>query len=148
MHPRKKQIVKAQGGIPAYPARFRYEPFTVFATFLADGLRVFRKGPLHSHPIDFEGHAEDWGKAIDKMIWSFDQIAHEYPDHPYTAFFEKRWKEAEANGVSLMQVYKDRVQFNKMLEEKKPTDEETVAYTSRVQEGLNLFAKYFQDLWD
>ena len=39
MHPRKKQIVKAQGGIPAYPARFRYEPFTVFATFLADGLR-------------------------------------------------------------------------------------------------------------
>lgn len=35
-----------------------------------------------------------------------------------------------------------------MLEEKKPTDEETVAYTSRVQEGLDLFAKYFQDLWD
>lgn len=104
MHPRKKQIVKAQGGIPAYPARFRYEPFTVFATFLADGLRVFRKGSLHSHPIDFEGHAEDWGKAIDKMIWSFDQIAHEYPDHPYTAFFEKRWKEAEANGVSLKTV--------------------------------------------
>lgn len=148
MHPRKKQIVKAQGGIPAYPTRFRYEPFTVFATFLADGLRVFRKGPLHSHPIDFEGHEEYWGKTIDKMIWSFDQIANEYPNHPYTAFFEKRWKEAEANGISLMQVYKDRVQFNKMLEEKKPTDEETVAYVSRVQEGLNLFAKYFQDLWD
>lgn len=47
-----------------------------------------------------------------------------------------------------MQVYKDRVQFNKMLEEKKPTDEETAAYVSRLQEGLDLFAKYFQDLWD
>lgn len=148
MHPRKKQIVKAQGGIPAYPAKFRYKPFTVFATFLADGLRVFRKEPLHSHPIDFEDHEEDWEKAIDKMIWSFEQIANEYPDHPYTAFFEKRWKEAEVNGISLMQVYKDRIQFDKMLEEKKPTDEETTVYVSRVQEGLDLFAKYFQDLWD
>ena len=92
---------------------------------------------------------EEWHKAIDKMIWSFNQIAYEYPDDPHTIFFDKKWKRAEENGIQLMTIDKNNtIHFSDILEEERPSDEEQNAYRNKIQEGLNLFAKYFQDLWD
>ena len=83
------------------------------------------------------------------MIWSFDQIAHDYPDDPYNVFFNARWKEAEAKGIELVKFDKDRnIHFHEMLDAKEPSKKEMLAYQKRVQQGLNLFAKYFRDLWD
>ena len=40
------------------------------------------------------------------------------------------------------------IHFSDILEEERPSDKEQNAYRNKIQEGLNLFAKYFQDLWD
>lgn len=148
MHHRKKQILRAQNGVPAFPKKFKYDMFTVFATFIVDGLRHFRSRNMHSYPQDFEGHVEDWPKTIDKMIWSFNQIANDYPDDPHSIFFKAKVKEAEKRGIQLMTLAGNTIQFHDILDDGRPSDEEMKAYHDRVQEGINLFAKYFQDLWD
>ena len=149
MRHRRKQIQKAQDGVPAFPKNYRYDIATGLALFILDGLRQFRKANIHSYPQAFERHIEDWPKTVDKMIWSFDQIAHDYPDDPYNVFFNAKWKEAEAKGIELVKFGKDRsFHFHEMLDTQKPSKEEILAYQKRVQQGLDLFAKYFRDLWD
>ena len=60
-----------------------------------------------------------WHKTLKKMIWSFEQIVNDSSPDP-------NWcKEYGLNFIS-----------------------ETQKWNDQVQEGINLFAKYFRDLWD
>lgn len=43
MRHRRKQIQKAQDGVPAFPKNYRYDIATGLALFILDGLRQFRK---------------------------------------------------------------------------------------------------------
>ena len=42
----------------------------------------------------------------------------------------------------------NKVHFTDILEEERPSKEVQKEYEDKVQEGLNLFATYFTDLWD
>ena len=86
MNNRKKQIQKLHDGIPTFPYKYRYDAFVALAVFILDGLKTYKKYNTNSHPIGFDW-PEEWGKIIDKMIWSFDQIVRDYPDGPHSIFF-------------------------------------------------------------
>ncbi len=84
------------------------------------------------------GHKK-WDETLDKMIWSFEQILDDGAD---SQFWIKR-KEGEEPSISPSLVEKfDIVRDMKF---------DHVAYRKhyeRVEEGLQLFGKHFQDLWD
>ena len=148
MNNRKKQIQKLHDGIPVFPYKYRYDAFVTLAVFILDGLKTHKKYNTTSYPIGFDG-PEEWRKIIDKMIWSFDQIVHDYPDSPHSIFFEKKWKVAENKNVPLITVDEEnKVCFTDLLEEERPSKEVQKDYEDKVQEGLDLFATYFRDLWD
>ena len=73
------------------------------------------------HEIPIKKADKKWHKILKKMIWSFDEIAKDHPNSFCSKFdeFEKTedYREAE-----------DR-------------------YNEKVDEGLKLFAEYFQSLW-
>lgn len=147
MFKRKKQLRRLYNGLPLFPDKYGYEAFSVLAVYILGGLKAYRACG-NSYAPDFDSY-EDWIAAVDKMIWSFDQIANECPDDPNTIHFYEKWKEAEKKDVPLLDCDEHgRVSFSDMLNDGRPTKEEEAAYHARVQEGLDLFAKYFRDLWD
>lgn len=87
------------------------------AVHIANELKAFKKYNVNSYPHEFQmnGGAKAWHEAVDKMIYSFDQIAKDYPD----GFAIKDFKSSEFK-----------------------------AYRAKLDEGLNLFAKHFENLWD
>ena len=148
MNNRKKQIQKLHDGIPTFPHKYRYDAFVALAVFILDGLKTHKKYNTTSHPMGFN-EFEEWEKTVDKMIWSFDQIARDYPDSPHSIFFEKKRKAADSKNVPLMYVDKEnKVHITDLLEEERPLKEVQKEYDDKVQEGLNLFATHFTYLWD
>lgn len=66
-------------------------------------------------------------EALDKMIWSFDQIARDKPDEPDLPPRGPAWgKNADA----------------------KEWLDATEQYHLRIQEGIDLFAKHYTNLWE
>ena len=97
-----------------------WDCYTHLAVHIANELRAFKKYNVYSYPHEFrmndgESGAEAWHEAVDKMIYSFDQIAKDYPD----GFAIKDFKSSEFT-----------------------------AYRAKIDEGLHLFAKHFENLWD
>lgn len=67
---------------------------------------------------DYKKAEEAWDLVLDKMIWSFNTILREFD------FEEDFWKDGKYN--------KDAY----------------YAYQEHINEGLQLFGKYYQALWD
>jgi len=84
-------------------------------------LKGFRKTNKMGYPMGMKGKMKEWHKTIDKMIWSFEQALE---DHSYCP---------------------DYLWDKKMKNFKKDKLEE---YNKKLQEGFDLFAKYFTNLWD
>ncbi len=90
------------------------------ATIIAPCLKKFLESPK-GYPGNIKSNKQ-WNDLIEKMHWSFQQIANDEPDHP------KRKSNPLEAGFD-----------NYELEYKK--------YHKKIDEGLKLFAKYFQHLW-
>lgn len=88
------------------------------------------------HPADLT--EEGWENIIDQMIWSFENhditIDSEYPDD-----YDHRQEVTQTEtGIQI-----------RMLGDPSTIDRsKNIAHHERVQEGLDLFAKYYQNLWD
>ena len=103
-----------------------------------------------------------WKELIQKMIWSFDEIANLYPNNPSTLASKKFFDD----------IYDYRKKHNMIDEGKYPwsqiannidfggeynhptgyfkdefTDEDIKLYNERIKNGLKLFANNFQELW-
>ena len=153
-HSRNKQI---------FGKRFRkhrsWDLFFFLAQDISTDLRAFLKYNINSVPCSFikdnklsdrdDNNLNLWHETVKKMWWSFDQIAKDYPDKPWHKAWNKYWKEigqyvetwteTDENGNTY---YKSDDRFIP------PPKEEDEAYEAKIKEGLHLFAKYFQDLWD
>lgn len=86
-----------------------------------------------------QGHKQ-WEEILDKMIWSFEQINTE-------------WEEQFESGVS--DTYFEKVPGTEHSILKHGPNhtyrydtEGAIKYQERIQEGLELFGKYYQNLWD
>ena len=81
---------------------------------------------------------EEWHDILDKMIWSFENNDNQ-PRPIYSEDYDHRYEVTKLDGGT---------QY-KSLNETGTVDWSPVEkHNARVQEGLDLFAKYYLNLWD
>ena len=103
-----------------------------------------------SHNDAFDEKVKEWDNILDKMIWSFQQIADdnwEIQYHHGEAKFD--WVETEEIVNPITQKKEKMYQMVDI----NPNDHwiDFVGmrmHQDRIQEGIDLFAKYFMNLWD
>lgn len=88
------------------------------ASFIYQITKDFRKLKKKSHPSEIS--EAEWDEILKKIQWSFKEIKNQYPSEPFPADFEKQ------------EDYKKEVK----------------KYELRLDEGINLFARYIHDFWD
>jgi len=99
----------------------------------------------------FEERCKEWENILDKMIWSFQQLIDDDYEERY------RHGKSEYDWVKTDKTYPNpvtgKVEATYQMIDKHPsehwTDYEGIRmHEQRIQEGLNLFGKYFRNLWD
>ena len=88
------------------------------------------------------------------MVWSFEQLRDDCPDSPSKKFHDKQFWSLIDIGILPMEISEESdenglhaVKFNGEETPQEIWDAED-KYREKIQEGINLFAKYFQHLWD
>jgi hypothetical protein len=80
------------------------------------------------------GRAErEWNKTLDKMIWSFEQILDENND-------EQFWSGEHAEGLAPWD--------DGWMGTRKLNTTALKKHEDKIQEGFELFGKYYRNLWD
>jgi len=99
----------------------------------------------------FEKRCQTWKETLDKMIWSFQQIALEdYEDQYHHGKADYDWVESDKTYPNPLT---GKIEKTYQMVDKNP-DEHWYDFVGqqehekRIQEGLNLFGKYFRNLWD
>lgn len=86
----------------------------------------------------FNKRKKEWNAVIDKMIWSFRETANDYPGEKKA--FKKNGKK-----------YKTKIRddgYHEVVETGLDYDRKVYEeYQKRLQEGIDLFAKYYGCLW-
>ena len=104
-----------------------------------------------THDDAWKKGAERWDDTLDKMIWSFGQLAYDDYDKQY------HHGDAEYDWVESDRTYPNPVtgaiEPTYQMVDKNPGDHwyDHVGHQlheERIQEGIELFGKYFRSLWD
>ena len=104
-----------------------------------------------THDDAWKMGAERWDEILDKMIWSFGQIAYVDYDEKY------HHGEAKYDWVESDKTYPNpitgKVEKTYQMVDKNPEEHwyDHVGHRlheDRIQEGIDLFGKYFRSLWD
>jgi hypothetical protein len=104
-----------------------------------------------THEEHWEIAAKQWDEVLDKMIWSFEQIAYKnYDDKYHHGTPDYDWVETDKtfpNPVTGV------MEPTYQMVDKNPNEHwydhvGHKAHEDRIQEGLELFGKYFRALWD
>jgi hypothetical protein len=84
---------------------------------------------------------DQWDEAMDKMIWSFEQIVIEDRDSQFHSGHSNWTLQPSASGVGSTMVPGPghTAEFHRKA---------YTAYYEKIQEGLDLFGKYYMNLWD
>lgn len=104
-----------------------------------------------THNDAFNEACKQWDEVLDKMIWSFQQIALDDYDNKYHhGKMEMDWVKTPDEMVNPLTGIKGHL-FQ--MVDKNPTQHwydhvGHVLHEERIQEGLDLFAKYYRSLWD
>lgn len=95
----------------------------------------------------FEEHAERrWNEVMDKMIWSFEQIILKEESG---AYFEDYWEPMTKEEIEEKMRDPSSVYHSLKFEPAyKINDLKYEVYHTRLREGLELFGKHYQSLWD
>lgn len=104
-----------------------------------------------THNEAFELSCKKWNEILDKMIWSFQQIVFDDYEKLYRhGDAEYDWAESDheyPNPIS------GKMEKTFTLVDKNPNDHwhdfvGQQLHEQRIQEGLELFGKYYRNLWD
>ena len=107
---------------------------THLASCIYDSLLQFKNLDRTSCPSDIS--PETWEEYLDKMLFSFKEISTNYKNDPLELYLKsKNLSDTLTDDFS-----SDAERSLVMSESKK--------YFDKINEGLNLFSKYFNDLWD
>lgn len=92
----------------------------------------------------FSQSEDEWNVILDKMIWSFEEMINEpnggcYWDVKPKLNLDATFTEVTKTGEFHEMVWDEPGRFNHA---------KYSAYQDKIQEGLDLFAKYFRNLWD
>lgn len=86
----------------------------------------------------FNNQRKKWGEILDKIIWSFENF--DKPPEPI--------KPIDYDDHMFMKKYEDHSVSYESVDKRKFNYKPVRDHEKRVQEGLNLFAKYYASLWD
>ena len=127
------------------------------AKFILAVLKEFKQMKRNSYPGQDEATAtpEKWEALLDRMIYTFDQLANDFPDSPHSKACAKMvadhpdcWEytasKYDDNYIKMDFVHED-IQAQYLTDEVSKREKE---YREYIQEGLQLFAKYFQYIWN
>ena len=96
------------------------------------------KSTKHGYPSKLPNDVA-WDDILDKMIFSFNSKLHDWEDQFYSGKHDVKWVDND-DGTSTME-YGPNHTFE--------IDEEGIkAYQARIDEGFQLFGKYYENLWD
>ena len=104
-----------------------------------------------THNESFEEGCKRWDAVLDKMIWSFQQLALEDYDSQY------HHGKSEYDWVKTEKQYPNpitgKLEETYQMVDKNPTKTwydhvGHMMHEERIQEGLELFGKYYRSLWD
>ena len=107
---------------------------TYLASCIYDSLLQFKNLDRTSYPSDIS--PETWEEYLDKMLFSFKEISTNYKNDPLEIYV----KDKNLSDIFTEDFSSDDERTLVMSESKK--------YFDKIKEGLNLFSKYFNDLWD
>ena len=99
----------------------------------------------------FDESCKKWDEILDKMIWSFQQLALEDYDNQYHHGEPKLdWVETDQMHPNPLTGKQEKTyQMVDLNPEEHWYDHVGhMMHEERIQEGLNLFAKYYRSLWD
>lgn len=150
--PRKRMLAKA-----------RKEPFiseseaadlvTLFTPLICAGLSRFLALDL-TGCIDMTEGVEGWKKNVSAMLWSFEQIRQGYRDSPMENQLDGECRKREEEGLPVTTAAENpnpggwsdiRIHVPDVPHDVIKAEKE---YEEKVQKGLDLFGKYYRDLWD
>ena len=155
MNTRKKQREKFDRY--SFSKRQVWNADQTMASFILPLLKEFKRMKRHGYPDCDENTntPEKWEATLDRIIYTFDQLVHDFPDSPRSLARNKM--EREHPECWDYKLTKDNPATYKMdfvhedLHKQYLTNEineKEKEYRAYIQEGLMLFSKYFQDLWD
>ena len=107
---------------------------THLASCIYDCLLQFKNLDRTSYPSDISD--EKWEEYLDEMLFSFKEISTNYKNDP----LEIHIKDKNLSDIFTEDFSGDAERTLVMSESKE--------YFDKINEGLNLFSKYFNDLWD
>lgn len=97
----------------------------------------------------FDQLCNQWEEIIDKMIWSFQQIVDDSYDSKYHhGHMKMGWKPIEITNPSTGKVKKAYEMVDENPGEHWYDHVGHQLHEERIQEGLELFGKYYRNLWD
>jgi hypothetical protein len=132
--PMLKQLKATKHGSPANMVPFKEEsnnhwPQMSFEFYKDDDNKAWELGH------------KQWEEALDKMIWSFEQICIENRDDQFHSGHSNWSLQPHPKGVGSTMVTGPG--HTAKFDNKAYT-----AYYEKIQEGLDLFGKYYLNLWD
>lgn len=121
-----------------------YDYFNWNAQMAIPRLKMLRDN-LHGCPAQFtmdgkpvEEGVKEWTEILNKIIWSFENIDEEP--------MPKKPDDYDPRCISIK--YSDGSTSYEHLDERKWDWSESERHAERVQEGLDLYGKYYLNLWD
>ena len=104
-----------------------------------------------THEESFNKNVQKWQDILDKMIWSFEQILHgDYDEKYHHGEIKYDWVKTDDQLTNpLTGKLEDMYEMVDRNPEKHWLDYEGLKeHEKRIQEGLELFGKYYRSLWD
>ena len=98
------------------------------------------KADKHGHPGDLT--EKQWDVIMDKMIWSFEQVVEFYPDSQFWLV------KPELDWDAVCEVNENGLRGFKWKQEGKLDKRGYTKHHKKIDEGLELFGKYYRALWD
>ena len=136
------QLKSTQHGVPHEIAEVGgedYSPHECFDFCREDYDEMFNKKIL------------EWDNVLDKMIWSFQQLAIEdYESQYHHGKANFSWEKTDKKFLNPLT---GKMESTFQMVDKNPDDhwfdiEGVDLHNKKIQEGLDLFAKYYRNLWD
>lgn len=106
------------------------------AACIYDGILQFKNSERVCYPADLT--ADKWNECLDKMLFSFKEISTNYKNDPWEIYFREELKKG---------LYKIKIDDSRNTK-RTEIEKESEMYFKKIKEGLNLYSKYYMDLWD
>lgn len=130
----RKQYQRLTTGFPHCES---FDFYSFHAEYCVKRLKYLRNN-LNGHPHDIT--LEQWQEILDKIIWSFEHATDDFNElYKYPDDYDSR---------SIVVSIDEHGTTYRACDDRRPDTTEVDKQIARRQEGLDLFAKFYFNLWD